>query len=491
MNRTLISILAALALVTLAASTVQAAPATMSREAIADLANASVGYSYWWGHGRWRLDGASHGSCSGGGCPSCTHSGSYGADCSGMVGKAWQVPSPSPVTSDAHPYSTYNFRNEQTHWTRINRDNSERADALVYNSGGSGHVVLYDRRDSWGSVSAWECKGCSYGCVHNVRSISASYIAIRRNALGDSPGGDDTGGDPGDGGSGLLQGVVYQDVGVGTADMSRRIPGATVRVSNVSLTTDSPDAYWSTHMPSGTYTVTASASGYQTNSRSCAVSSGSETWCSVGLYPVGGGGGGEGDDTPPDTSGDSDGMGTSPGGDAGEDGATGDDADTGGDDGTGGGGDGTGDVIIDPDSPHGTVKGYVIEMTLEADTLEGCDGPHVPGAKVEAENTESTVADGDGYFEFLVLEGEHVLGASKEGYLTGAAECTVVAGGEVTCCIPIVKDPNVTTPDEDDIGAEAVIVVGCASSGEAGGLLLVPTFVILCALALRRRSAAR
>ncbi|HSA21796.1 MAG TPA: hypothetical protein P5076_10125, partial [Myxococcota bacterium] len=82
-------------------------------------------------------------------------------------------------------------------------------------------------------------------------------------------------------------------------------------------------------------------------------------------------------------------------------------------------------------------------------------------------------------------------GASKEGYLTGAAECTVVAGGEVTCCIPIVKDPNVTTPDEDDIGAEAVIVVGCASSGEAGGLLLVPTFVILCALALRRRSAAR
>src|SRR5262249_39357532 len=49
-------------------------------------------YSYWWGHGRWRTDGKYQGSCSGS-CPSCTHYGSYGADCSGFVAKTWQVPS--------------------------------------------------------------------------------------------------------------------------------------------------------------------------------------------------------------------------------------------------------------------------------------------------------------------------------------------------------------------------------------------------------------
>ena len=46
--------------------------------------------------GRWRADGTDHGSCSGS-CPSCSHSGKYGADCSGLIAKAWQF---GPVALD-------------------------------------------------------------------------------------------------------------------------------------------------------------------------------------------------------------------------------------------------------------------------------------------------------------------------------------------------------------------------------------------------------
>jgi uncharacterized protein YgiM (DUF1202 family) len=93
------------------------------------LARSAVGYSYYWGHGSWGLDGANHGSCSGS-CPSCSHTGSYGADCSGFVAKVWQIPSASPVTVDRHPYSTYNFVNDHTHWSRVNRSTLRPGDAL-------------------------------------------------------------------------------------------------------------------------------------------------------------------------------------------------------------------------------------------------------------------------------------------------------------------------------------------------------------------------
>jgi hypothetical protein len=139
-----------------------------------------TGYSYWWGHGRWRWDGAQHGSCSGG-CPDCSHSGAYGADCSGFVAKAWQVPGPSDIATDSHPYSTYHFRHEATHWKQINRSDSKAGDAMVYRSGGGGHIFLYEKADPWGSMWSYECKGCSAGCVHNIRTAGSNYVAIRRN----------------------------------------------------------------------------------------------------------------------------------------------------------------------------------------------------------------------------------------------------------------------------------------------------------------------
>ena len=159
---------------------VQANPPAQTRDQILARGKTVIGYSYWWGHGRWKLSGANKGSCSGS-CPSCSHYGSYGADCSGYVGKAWQVPSSISVSTDAHPYSTYHFYYQSNHWSSISRSNAKKADAFVYHSGGAGHIVLYESGDPWGWVKAIECKGCSYGCVRGNRTLSSSYRARRRH----------------------------------------------------------------------------------------------------------------------------------------------------------------------------------------------------------------------------------------------------------------------------------------------------------------------
>ncbi len=147
-------------------------------------ARSGVGFSYWWGHGRWRSEGptsSTRGSCSGS-CPSCSHGGSYGADCSGFVAKAWSVPSSNTsLSDDSHPYSTYNFYNETTHWRRISRENIRRGDAMVYRSGGSGHIVLNESGSPWGQHWVYEARGCSAGIQHNLRSFSSSYRTIRRS----------------------------------------------------------------------------------------------------------------------------------------------------------------------------------------------------------------------------------------------------------------------------------------------------------------------
>ena len=255
------------------AATAMADPAPMTREEIVDLAKSGVDYSYWWGHDQWREDGAQHGSCSGS-CPDCTHSGSYGADCSGYVGKVWQVPSPIALTTYSHPYSTREFRYSSTHWDQVSRGDSRKADAMVYrnSSNTGGHIVLYESGDPWGSSWVYEAKGCSYGIVHNLKSISSSYVTIRRHRLESAPA------------VGTVQGVVYQDVGTGSADMSIRIPGAQVSVSSgPSIAARENDAFWSFSLSPGDYTVTASAGGFRAGSRSCPVSAGTETWCSIGL----------------------------------------------------------------------------------------------------------------------------------------------------------------------------------------------------------------
>jgi len=157
-------------------------PPTVMAEIFAR-ATSAVGYSYWWGHGAWRTDGTNLGSCSGS-CPSCDHGGSYGADCSGFVAKAWQVPSASALGVDEHPYSTYNFYNEQTEWSQIDRGTLQPADALVRRDASTGHIVLVESADDpYGSLWLYEARGCSTGVVHDLRTIDSSYRAIRRDGL--------------------------------------------------------------------------------------------------------------------------------------------------------------------------------------------------------------------------------------------------------------------------------------------------------------------
>ncbi len=144
-------------------------------------AQAAVGFSYYWGGGAWLASGptaSTKGSCSGS-CPSCSHSGSYGADCSGMVAKAWYFG--ADLATNSHPYATSSFVSDVSgHWSTVSRSSLKRGDAMVYNSGGAGHIVLWESGDGWGSSTVYECKGCAYGCVHDTRTFSSSYHGIRR-----------------------------------------------------------------------------------------------------------------------------------------------------------------------------------------------------------------------------------------------------------------------------------------------------------------------
>ena len=167
-----------------ASASASAAPPDMTRQEIIARGKGVVGFSYYWGHGRWSLSpNANPGQCTGSGCPGCGHNGLNGADCSGFVAKAWQVPGAIAVTDDAHPYSTFHFYNYAYHWDHIGRGNADKADAFVYNSGGAGHIVLYESGDPWGWVTAIECKGCSYGCVRGSRTLTSAYQARRRHNL--------------------------------------------------------------------------------------------------------------------------------------------------------------------------------------------------------------------------------------------------------------------------------------------------------------------
>lgn len=158
------------------------APAGGGRTDAIARAKQAMGFSYWWGHGRFAgaATAANKGSCSGS-CPSCSHSGSYGGDCSGLVGKVWEVSGATGgMDKDSHPYSTASFVGTNSQWKTVSRGAVKPADAMVYNSNGAGHIFIYASGDGWGSMNAYECKGCSYGCVYNLRTASSAYKAIAR-----------------------------------------------------------------------------------------------------------------------------------------------------------------------------------------------------------------------------------------------------------------------------------------------------------------------
>lgn len=157
-----------------------------TRDGIINTAAAFVGFSYWWGGARFPAPWDDPQSKGKGTCTSSTyggHSGSHGADCSGFVGKVWHLSAALPFDANKHPYSTHSFYHGTNHWSRISRSSARRADALVYRSGGKGHVVIYHKGDPWGSVWTFEARGCAYGVRHNLRTLSSSYRARRRHGV--------------------------------------------------------------------------------------------------------------------------------------------------------------------------------------------------------------------------------------------------------------------------------------------------------------------
>ncbi len=166
-------------------------PGSSALDAVFTRAISGVGFAYWWGHGAWLPEGptsSTQSTCSGS-CPSCSHAGQYGADCSGYVAKVWQVPSSNTALSrDAHPYSTGDFLNSTGggQWSQVTRANARHGDALVYNNGSAGHIFLVDAGDPWGWVTAYEAPGCASGGgrIHRTtRTATSAYRAIRRAGL--------------------------------------------------------------------------------------------------------------------------------------------------------------------------------------------------------------------------------------------------------------------------------------------------------------------
>lgn len=163
-------------LMALSIGTASSALTETQKDNILERARRSTGYSYWWGHGRFGCSLAK-GNCSGG-----SHSGSAGADCSGMVAKAWAVPASAPGTCvDGHPYSSTTFATTEIHWNNILRANIERADAFV--TRGGGHIMIRAAgSSSTGLPDIIECANCDKGCVHHYRSVSSDeYKVIRRH----------------------------------------------------------------------------------------------------------------------------------------------------------------------------------------------------------------------------------------------------------------------------------------------------------------------
>nr|MDQ3034803.1 N-acetylmuramoyl-L-alanine amidase [Myxococcota bacterium] len=87
--------------------------------------------------------------------------------------------------------------------------------------------------------------------------------------------------------TGTLRGVVFEDQGVGAEDLTVRLPGASVRVmpGDASATADATEGAWSFALMPGEYTVEASHAGHVMATRTCTVTSGMTTWCSIGLLP--------------------------------------------------------------------------------------------------------------------------------------------------------------------------------------------------------------
>ncbi|MBN2498078.1 MAG: C39 family peptidase [Deltaproteobacteria bacterium] len=141
---------------------------------------------------------------------------------------------------------------------------------------------------------------------------------------------------------------------------------------------------------------------------------------------------------------------------------------------------------FDFDAPPGKVTGYAIALVAGADHRV-CTGPTVVGATVRAETGESVVTDGSGYFEFMVVPGDHLIGAEAENYQGGAMDCKVVSEEEVECCIGLAPEMGAKLGPMHVREDQEPLQVGCSSAGNPGNLAALGLLGLL--LVVRRRQS--
>ncbi len=191
---------------------------------------------------------------------------------------------------------------------------------------------------------------------------------------------------------GTLQGVVYEDQGVGSSDTLVRLPGAKVLIDNGQGTADqiiaaAPDADWLFQVPPGFYTVTVVHDGHWTNTRSCDVQAGQTVWCSVGMFKQ--------------------------------------------------------DQGAPPDAPP--AGGILLGAVYEADDAGDADlSVRLPGARVEVEGAglyfEAKAGQPYGLFSFALPAGTYTVTATLDGYWPNSRTCAVATGVEVWCSVGLLKD---------------------------------------------------
>ena len=160
------------------ASAAEAAAPPLGRPEIIARAESAIGTYYTWGRESWSPD-------SGGGA---------GPDCSGFVLKCWEVPrtmlyqEEDGVNATIQPrYTTYSFKNNLGPWSALSsRSQLLPGDAMVYNDGTAGHVVLYAEGDAWNYPIVYEAPYTGARVRRSSRYLGSAYQPRRRYGLTDS-----------------------------------------------------------------------------------------------------------------------------------------------------------------------------------------------------------------------------------------------------------------------------------------------------------------
>ncbi|MFW5878209.1 MAG: carboxypeptidase regulatory-like domain-containing protein [Myxococcota bacterium] len=275
------------------------------------------------------------------------------------------------------------------------------------------------------------------------------------------------------GSRGNLVGVIYEE-----PNSSHRISGATVRLSNGSVASTNSNGYFSIEAPAGTYTMTVSASGYQTASASRQIRSGTDAWGCLGLRPLEARGRivGVVHEEPYTNRRISGALVSLSGGQS-----------------TYSGSDGSFSFEVAPGSYRITAAADGFTSRTVVRTVENGDEAYaaialseaaaptgelvgvvyaspdmaerIEGARVWTSTGQSTYTGADGIYTLQgVPAGQVSVYAGKDGYLSGAVERGVEAGSRSWASIPLVPGQ-----DEEQEEEEAGIVVVSPTGGEATG----------------------